>query len=281
VIIPGKFSASNFWSNFLRYDATWVTAVPTILQILLNQTFNGNTGKLRFIRSCSSSLAPATLEKLQKKFKVPVVEAYAMTEAAHQISSNERNNLIPGSVGRGKGVEIGIFSLDNDALLPVNTIGQVCIIGSNVISGYLNHETANLESFFTDSCKKKWFKTGDLGLIDANGYLWLKGRIKEMINRGGEKISPLEIDAALLQHPNIMEAVSFGVASELYGQEVEAAVVLKQSVSEDELVKFLEGKLAKFKIPKKIHITKALPKTPTGKIQRRFVAQKFENKSKL
>jgi acyl-CoA synthetase (AMP-forming)/AMP-acid ligase II len=280
VIIPPKFSASNFWNHFVKLNATWFTAVPTILQILLNHSFDGDIGQLRFIRSCSSSLAPVTLQKLQEKFKVAIVEAYAMTEAAHQISSNLRNDVNPGSVGKGRGVEIGIFSLEDDVPLPMNSIGQVCIRGSNVISGYFNNNSANLDSFFTDSSNARWFKTGDLGMIDSNGYLTLKGRLKEMINRAGEKISPLEIDSVLLQHPNVLEAVSFGVPSEVYSQEVEAAVVINKSISEDDLLNFLNGKLAKFKIPKRIYIAKSLPKTPTGKIQRRFVAQVF-NKSRL
>lgn len=281
VVIPGKFAASSFWKNVVTFGITWYSAVPTIHQILLNHSFDGNSGKLRFIRSCSSSLAPVTLEKLQDRFKVPVVEAYAMTEASHQISSNLTNDVHPGSVGRGRGVEIGIFSVNDDSVLSNGSIGQVCIIGSNVISGYFNNDNANHESFFHDSSNKRWFKTGDLGMINDGGYLWLKGRIKEMINRGGEKISPLEIDARLLEHPNVIEAVSFGVANEIYGEEVEAAVVLNKEISQEDLLDFLEDKLAKFKIPKRIHITKSLPKTPTGKIQRRFVAKAFETKPKL
>ena len=283
VIIPGKFSATGFWKDFVNFGATWYSAVPTIHQILLNHSFDGNIGKLRFIRSCSSSLAPATLKKLQQKFKVAVIEAYAMTEASHQISSNLKNDVNPGSVGKGRGVQVKIFSIEDDSPLEFGSVGQVCIMGENVISGYFNNPKADLESFFNDLNGKKWFKTGDLGLIDSKGYLWLKGRIKEIINRGGEKISPIEIDSKLLEHPNVVEAVSFGVPNEIYEQEIEAAVVLNNSkITQDDLINFLVDKIAKFKIPKRIHISKSLPKTATGKIQRRFVAQFFiEQKSKL
>ena len=283
VIIAGRFSASNFWKDFVKGNSTWFSAVPTIHQILLNHSFDGNIGKLRFIRSCSSSLASATLLKLQEKFKVPVIEAYAMTEASHQISSNLKNDIKPGSVGKGRGVEIMVFSLENNSVLGNGDVGQVCIRGENVISGYFNNHDANEESFFYDPfTNKKWFKTGDLGTLDSDGYLWLKGRLKEIINRGGEKISPLEIDSKLLEHSNVVEAVSFGVSHDIYGQEVEAAVVVNvPNISQEDLQAFLNDKLSNFKIPKRIFIVKSLPKTSTGKIQRRIVAQTFIQKSKI
>ncbi|KAG9293205.1 hypothetical protein G9A89_010542 [Geosiphon pyriformis] len=266
IVIPSKFSASTFWKDFIDYGCSWYTAVPTIHQILLQHPLP-QTGvpKIRFIRSCSSSLAPVTLHQLEEKFKAPVLEAYAMTEAAHQMTSNPLPPLPhkPGSVGIGQGVQVTILDQHGNSAEE----GEVCIKGPNVTRGYINNPTANKSSFTKDG----WFRTGDQGKFDADGYLFLTGRIKELINRGGEKISPLEIDGVLLSHPSLSEAVSFAVPDEMYGQEVHAAVVLKhgRSITENELKKFCETKLTKFKIPKRIYFTEIMPKTATGKIQRK------------
>ncbi|ORX50607.1 acetyl-CoA synthetase-like protein [Hesseltinella vesiculosa] len=270
VVIPEKFSASQFWSDFGDNQCNWYTAVPTIHQILLRQPPR-HVPHIRFIRSCSSSLAPATLHALEATFKAPVLEAYAMTEAAHQMTSNplpKHGAHKPGSVGLGQGVEVVIL---NDKGAPVDE-GEVCIKGSNVTRGYLNNPTATAEAFTQDG----YFRTGDQGKKDKDGYLILTGRIKELINRGGEKISPLEVDAALLAHPNVAEAVCFGVPDDMYGQEVHAAIVLKSgSTSEKDLQDFVVKKLAKFKVPKRIYFTNQLPKTGTGKIQRRKMVDVF------
>lgn len=230
---------------------------------------------IRFIRSCSSSLAPTTFHALKEKFKAPVLEAYAMTEASHQMTSNplpEYGESKPGSVGLGQGVEVVIL---NDKGAPVEE-GEVCIRGLNVTKGYLNNPQANAEAFTSDG----YFRTGDQGKKDKDGYVILTGRIKELINRGGEKISPLEIDAILLSHPSVAEAVSFGVPSEMYGQEVHAAVVLKSSSKhsaavEKELQDHVQSKVAKFKVPKRIYVTDQLPKGGTGKVQRRLMPDIF------
>lgn len=230
---------------------------------------------IRFIRSCSSSLAPTTFFALKEKFKAPVLEAYAMTEASHQMTSNplpEIGESKPGSVGFGHGVEVVIL---DDKGAPVEE-GEVCIRGLNVTKGYLNNPQANAEAFTADG----YFRTGDQGKKDKDGYLILTGRIKELINRGGEKISPLELDAILISHPSVEEAVSFGVPSEMYGQEVHAAVVLKSSSKpsaavEKELQDYVQSKVAKFKVPKRIYVTDQLPKGGTGKLQRRLMANIF------
>lgn len=231
---------------------------------------------IRFIRSCSSSLAPATFQALKKTFKAPVLEAYAMTEASHQMTSNplpENGESKPGSVGLGQGVEVVIL---DDKGAPVEE-GEVCIRGQNVTRGYLNNPKANEEAFTADG----FFRTGDQGRKDKDGYLVLTGRIKELINRGGEKISPLELDAVLLSHPSVAEAVSFGVPSEMYGQEVHAAVVLKTpstkpiAALEKELQDHVQSKVAKFKVPKRIYVTDQLPKGGTGKVQRRLMPDIF------
>jgi len=228
--------------------------------------------KLRFIRSCSSSLAPSTLHQLEETFKAPVLEAYAMTEAAHQITSNPLAPLPhkPGSVGFGQGVQVTILDQDGNPAVE----GEVCIKGLNVTIGYLNNPSANASSY-TDN---GWFRTGDQGKFDEDGYLFLTGRIKELINRGGEKISPLEIDSVLLSHKGIAEAVSFAVPDQIYGQEVHAAVVLKEesrNLSEKEIQNYCQEKLAKFKVPKKIYFTETMPKTATGKIQRKNISEIF------
>ncbi|XP_037040352.1 putative peroxisomal-coenzyme A synthetase [Bradysia coprophila] len=273
-VIPQRFSASTFWSDYTDMKCNWYTAVPTMHQILLQKP-PSTIPYIRFIRSCSSSLAPTTFHALKRTFKAPVLEAYAMTEASHQMTSNplpEFGESKPGTVGLGQGVEVAIL---DDKGNPVEE-GEVCVRGRNVTRGYLNNPQANAEAFTADG----FFRTGDQGKKDKDGYLILTGRIKELINRGGEKISPLELDAILLTHPSVSEAVTFGVPSEMYGQEVHAAVVLKsptKSVAavEKELQNYVQSKVAKFKVPKRIHVTDQLPKGGTGKIQRRLMANIF------
>lgn len=195
-----------------------------------------------------------------------------MTEAAHQMTSNPLPPAArkPGTVGIGQGVEVRI--LDSDGIsLPQGSEGEICIRGVNVTKGYINNDKANKESFTRDG----FFRTGDQGKLDSEGYVQITGRIKELINRGGEKISPIEVDNALAAHPAVSEAVSFALESELYGQEVGAAIVVKpgEKVTVEELKTFVAEKLARFKIPTKIWFIDIMPKTATGKIQRRLVAE--------
>lgn len=305
----GKFSASVFWHDFVSTRCNWYTAVPTIHSILLNAVksgkgdeagpfspgFKGTKPKIRFIRSCSSSLAPSTLHALEETFKAPVLEAYAMTEAAHQMTSNIAGKRFPGTVGVPVGTQISIRSLEDGAPLPPGAIGEVCVRGENVFNGYWANEKANAESFWqategeerasSDDFKgRRWFRTGDQGLLlkegEGKGNLKLTGRIKELINRGGEKISPLEVDSALLSVKEVKEAVCFGVEDHKYGEIVWAGVVLhgsQQGSKEQEakIKKALDGKIAKFKIPERIIFAQSIPKTATGKIQRRFVRDAF------
>jgi acyl-CoA synthetase (AMP-forming)/AMP-acid ligase II len=281
VVVPGKFNAMNFWQTAEAYGATWYSAVPTIHQLLLARVKKdapkpAGAEKLRFIRSCSASLPPQVLHDLEASFGAPVLEAYGMTEAAHQMSSNPlpaNGPHLPGSVGVGTDVQITIADDKGNHLKP-HERGEVCIKGPNVITGYENNPEANATSFFDG-----WFRTGDQGFLDDNGYLTLVGRLKELINRGGEKISPREIDEVLLAHPAIAEAVCFGVPHKMWGEEVEAAVTLKGDASAADLVAYCKEKLSDFKRPKQIHITEAIPRTATGKIQRRIVAQAFAPKA--
>lgn len=285
VIIPGAFSASTFWQHFVQYGATWYTAVPTIHQILLKTpaAWPKPLPKIRFIRSCSSPLSPKVFHDLEKAFGAPVLEAYAMTEAAHQMTSNPLppSKRQPGSVGLGQGVEVKILDQVGDEV-PQGKEGEISIRGENVTKGYLNNAKANAEAFTQGG----FFRTGDQGKKDADGYVFITGRIKELINKGGEKISPIELDNVLAQHPAVSEAVSFAIDDDLYGQEVGVAVVLKDGgsglevLSEQELKDWMQQRVAKFKIPKRVFFTDNMPKTATGKIQRRNVATAMLEKDK-
>jgi acyl-CoA synthetase (AMP-forming)/AMP-acid ligase II len=282
VVVPQKFSPLSFWRVARDHGATWYSAVPTIHQLLLaradkNGPRPAGAEKLRFIRSCSASLPPQVMHDLEAAFGAPVLEAYGMTEAAHQMSSNPLPPAarLPGSVGRGTDVKISIMDGEGRHL-PSGERGEVVIQGPNVVSGYENNPDANATSF-TDG----WFRTGDQGFLDENGYLTLTGRLKEMINRGGEKISPREIDEVLLAHPGVAEAVCFGAPHPTWGEEVAAAVVVRpasesgNATTGQELLAYCKEKLSDFKRPKQIHIVDAIPRTATGKIQRRVVAQAF------
>ncbi|KAL6533160.1 putative CoA ligase ccl9 [Orobanche minor] len=273
----GRFSASTFWSDMLKYNATWYTAVPTIHQIILDRHLSNPESvypKLRFIRSCSASLAPAIMARLEEAFGAPVLEAYAMTEAAHLMTSNPLpvDGLHkPGSVGKPVGQEMAILN-ENGEVQGANVNGEVCIRGPNVTKGYKNNPEANKSAF-----QFGWFHTGDLGYFDSDGYLHLVSRIKELINRGGEKISPVEVDAVLLSHPDIAQAVAFGVPDDKYGEEINCAVIPRNgsNLDEAEISRHCKKNLAAFKVPKKVFITDSVPRTATGKIQRRIVSEHF------
>nr|GMD53777.1 oxalate--CoA ligase-like [Ipomoea batatas] len=273
----GRFSASTFWSDMKTSKATWYTAVPTIHQIILDRHLSKPEPfypKLRFIRSCSAALAPSILARLEEAFEAPVLEAYAMTEATHLMASNplpEDGPHVPGSVGRPVGQEMAILD-ENGVAQESGAHGEVCIRGPNVTKGYKNNPEANKSAF-----QFGWFHTGDLGYLDAHGYLHLVGRIKELINRGGEKISPIEVDAVLISHPEVAQAVAFGVPDDKYGEEINCAIIPSEgsNINEEEVLRFCKKNLAAFKVPKKVFITDSLPKTATGKIQRRIVAEHF------
>lgn len=280
IVVPAKFNPLSFWRTAKDHGVTWYSAVPTIHQLLLARADPGagkpaGAERLRFIRSCSASLPPQVMHDLEAAFGAPVLEAYGMTEAAHQMASNplppaERK---PGSVGCGTDVRISIMDAAGTHLAP-GQHGEVVIQGPNVITGYENNPEANAKSF-TDG----WFRTGDQGFLDEQGYLTLVARIKELINRGGEKISPREIDEVLLAHPAVAEAVCFGVPHAMWGEEVEAAVVVREPIASADLLAYCRERLSDFKRPKQIHITETIPRTATGKIQRGVVAKAFSQAS--
>jgi acyl-CoA synthetase (AMP-forming)/AMP-acid ligase II len=279
VVVPAKFNPLSFWRTVRDTGATWYSAVPTIHTLLLARATGERpqgAENLRFIRSCSASLSPELMEGLEKAFGAPVLEAYGMTEASHQMASNPLPPKArkPGFVGPGTGVKIGIMDAEGN-LLPSGTAGEVVIQGPNVIEGYENNPEANATSFTNG-----WFRTGDQGILDADGYLQLVARIKELINRGGEKISPREIDEVLLTHPSVAEAVAFGVPHPTWGEEVAAIVVLKGAATEADVLSFCKERLADFKRPKKIHIVETIPRTATGKIQRKNIATQFAGEAK-
>jgi acyl-CoA synthetase (AMP-forming)/AMP-acid ligase II len=272
---PG-FNALKFFAEMAEARPTWYTAVPTMHQAILTRAARHKEiiarNPLRFVRSSSSSMPPTVIAELEAVFKCPVIEAYGMTEATHQMASNPLNGVRkPGSVGLAAGPEVAIMD-EAGRLLGKGETGEVVIRGPSVTAGYENNPKANAAAF-TDG----WFRTGDEGVIDADGYLSLTGRLKEIINRGGEKISPREIDEALMNHPAVLQAVAFALPHPMLGEEVGAAVVLREgsSATEQELGAFLAERLAAFKTPRKILFLAEIPKGATGKLQRIGLAQKL------
>ncbi len=264
------FDALRFFRWFAETNPTWYTAVPTMHQAILGRAARNaeviKAGRLRLIRSSSSSMPPQVMVELERVFGVPVIEAYGMTEAAHQMASSP---LPPaaryaGSVGIAAGPELAIMNEAGD-LLKANEIGEVVIRGRNVTAGYESNPEANAKAFTSG-----WFRTGDQGYLDHAGYLRLTGRLKELINRGGEKLSPVEIEIALLDHPQVAQAVAFAMPHPMLGEEVAAAIVLRNGaqVDENELRDFVAARLAHFKVPRKVVFLEAIPKGPTGKLQR-------------
>jgi acyl-CoA synthetase (AMP-forming)/AMP-acid ligase II len=227
----------------------------------------------RAARSSSSSLPPQVLAELEATFKAPVIEAYGMTEAAHQMACNPLPPGIrkPGTVGIAAGPEIAIMNTEGD-LLPMGSTGEIVIRGDNVTLGYENNAKANQEAFTNG-----WFRTGDQGSLDSDGYISITGRLKEIINRGGEKISPREVDEVLMDHPAVAQVVCFGMPHNKLGEEVAAAVVLKEgaSATEKDLRDYTASRLADFKVPRKILLMDEIPKGATGKLQRIGMAQKL------
>lgn len=280
VVVPGKFDANVAWQDFVASGCSWLSGTPSALQILLHAPNAGPDLGIKFLRSCSSPLLPSTFKELQRVFDCPVLEAYAMTENSHQMTTNIPGQATPGYVGKASGsVRLCIFS-DDPAAGPLATDvqGEICITGPSVTRGYLDNPEANDKAFFTESDGTLWFRTGDIGVLDsqAGGNLRIVGRKSEIINRGGEKISPPEVDEAIIlcATPHVREAACFAVPDAFFGQEVEAAVVLARDAPEElreeaTIQRLLEERLALFKIPKRIHFFEdKIPKGPTGKIQR-------------
>ena len=272
---PG-FDALKFFAAMDESKPTWYTAVPTMHQAILTRAPRNREiiarNPLRFLRSSSSSMPPQVIGELEATFHAPLIEAYGMTEAAHQMASNPLHGVRkPGSVGLAAGPEIAIMD-ESGKLLGAGETGEIVIRGENVTPGYENNPKANAEAF-----THGWFRTGDQGVMDAEGYVTLTGRLKEIINRGGEKISPREVDEALMDHPAVLQVVTFAVPHDKLGEDVAAAVVLRegQAATEAELKTFLSTKIAAFKTPRTILFLAEIPKGATGKLQRIGLAQKL------
>ena len=273
---PG-FNALRFFHWLEEVRPTWTTGVPTMHRAILERARRNPEilarRRLRLIRSSSASLRPALMAQIEKTFDAPVIESYGMTEASHQMASNPLPPLVrkPGSVGRAAGPEVAILGADGK-LLPTGESGEIVVRGPNVTSGYVNNPEANAAAFVNG-----WFRTGDQGVLDDEGYLRINGRLKEMINRGGEKISPLEVDTVLMEHPAVQLALTFAVPHEKLGEEVAAAVVVREghSLTERELREFAGQHLVQYKVPHKFVFVKELPRGPTGKLQRIGLAAKL------
>lgn len=276
VVATAGFDAFAFFNQLTTFAPTYYTAVPTMHQMIIDRgarRAEGELPRLRFIRSSSASLPSSVLEQLEAMFAAPVVEAYGMTEATHQMCANPLppGQRKPRSVGIPTGIELAVL---DEAGMPVATgaTGQIAIRGETVVASYQDNPQATKDAF-----RNGWFLTGDEGYLDSDGYLYLTGRLKELINRGGEKISPLEVDEALLRHDDVAQAVTFAVAHRKLGEDVAAGVVLRpeRNVSERELKEFLAQSLAAFKVPRSIIFLDELPKGATGKLQRIGLAERL------
>jgi len=272
VVVPTKFNALTFWKTVRENRVTWYSGVPTMHQLLLARAHHKpvEAASLRFIRSCSAPLSAELIHKIESLFGVPFVEAYGMTEAAHQMTSNPLppRHRKAGSVGVGAGLRVSIMDTEGNHLA-IGQRGEVAIQGANVFRGYANNPEANARTFVNG-----WFRTGDEGWLDSDCYLHLTGRIKDIIIRGGENVAPHEVDEVLLKHPAVAAAVTFGFTHPTLGEEVAAAVVLREphGATESALIKHCRELLAEYKSPKKIYLVKSIPTTATGKIRRRAVA---------
>jgi len=276
VCAPG-FDPAAFFPWLEEFRPTWYTAVPTMHQAVLAEAPAHRDAvarhSLRFIRSCSSALPPRVMAQLEAAFGVPAVESYGMTEAAHQMATNPLppGARKPGSVGLAAGPEVAILDEAGNPL-PDGQTGEVALRGASVTAGYEGNPEANAKAFANG-----WFRTGDQGYRDADGYLFLTSRLKEIINRGGEKIGPREVDEALLEHPAVAQAVTFALPHPSLGEVPAAAVTLRPSAAATgrEIRAFAAGRLAAFKVPQRVLILDALPKGPTGKLQRIGLAERL------
>ena len=276
VCTPG-FYAPLFFDWLAAHTPTWYTAVPTMHQSILARARANSEwlerSRLRMVRSSSASLPPSVMAELEHLLGVPVIEAYGMTEAAHQIASNPLPPGVrkAGSVGIPAGPQVAVMD-DYGRLLPQGERGEIVLRGANITAGYAHAEEANARAF-TDG----WFRTGDQGYQDAEGYLFITGRLKEQINRGGQKISPREVDEVLLAHPGVAQAVTFAIAHPTLGEEVGAAIVLAQGATLDpaQIREYAAARLAFYKVPSRVVIVDEIPKGPTGKVQRIGLAAKL------
>jgi amino acid adenylation domain-containing protein len=283
IICLPEFTTEYFALSFQEFQPTWYSASPTIHQVILDYLNNNpeiiKHSKLRFIRSASAPMSVKLIEALEKLLQIPFIESYGMTEASPQIASNRFNHRKLGSVGQPINVEVGIISEDGHFFSEGET-GEIVVRGENIINGYENNTLANEQSFIDG-----WFKTGDLGYLDEEGYLFITGRCKDIINHGGEKISPQEIETVLLNHPAVADVLCFPIPHPVLGENVGAVITLQSGFeTADDFFKrqliqiireFVAQKLTYFKVPQTILIVPNIPKSLNGKIKRNNLAEKY------
>jgi long-chain acyl-CoA synthetase len=269
--LPHRFGVSNYWNLAVQYRCTWINVVPTIISYLVNGPDPAekklDTSRIRFCRSASAPLPPSQHRAFEQKFNIGVIETMGLTETAAPCFTNplDRSRRKIGSPGQAFGNEAKIVDKEGNTLGPGET-GEIMVRGANVMKGYYK----NAEETAKTLTKEGWLHTGDLGYLDRDGFVFVTGRIKELIIKGGENIAPREIDEALLKHPAVLEAAAVGIPDQHYGQEIMACVILKsgQRCSEDELREFCRKELGVYKTPKVFRFVDELPKGPSGKVQR-------------
>jgi len=277
IVLPRRFSASAFWPALAKYEATWFNAVPTIYSILLNrpkeEAENLDLSRLRFGRSASAALPVSVLTTFREGFNTGIIETYGISETASQVTTNpkETSKQKAGSAGKAQGCKVKIINQEGQEL-PPGQEGEIMVKGENVMKGYYKNPEATAEAVTPDG----WFHSGDLGSLDEDGFVFITGRIKELIIRGGENIQPREIDEVLYSHSKIQDAATVGIPDPLWGEEVKSFVVLRpgEECSEEELLKYCGERLAAFKCPKSIAFIEEMPKSPGGKIIRRKLVEK-------
>lgn len=278
VLLPerGRFSARTFWDDMRAADASWFTAVPTILQILLQRSSREYPGPrevpLKFVRSCSAPLNTATARGMERTFQAPVLSAYGMTETTHQAASQSLHGPVkPGSVGRASGVNLRVADQDG-RICPAGAVGEVWVHGPTVARGYLANPAGTARTFAGG-----WFRTGDLGSVDEDGYLFITGRIKNIINRGGEKISPEHVEAILAGCTGVIEAAVFAIPDATYGERVGAVVVVSEneSIGAETILQDCRSRLSPFEMPERLEVVPTLPHTAKGAIDRRAVEDQY------
>ena len=273
IILPLRYSPKTFWEDLTEHNVTWYTTTPTMYRLILQlPPPKVMPPRLRFIRCSASPLPPALFRELESRFRVPVVDSYGLTETSSFCTSNPLppGLQLPGSVGIPQGPEISIRD-QAGALLNAGDEGEIYMRGENITKGYLNDPDANARAFTPDG----FFRTGDSGYIDANNYLFITGRIREFINKGGEKISPVELDNIFMQHPAVAEAATFSVPDDIYGQDVGLALTLRkgEQVERSKLKRWIRARVSAHKVPVMIFLVQELPKTATGKTQRQVLSQ--------
>jgi len=267
--MPPKFSAGKFWGTTTRFECTWINVVPTIVSYVLEGAAppRESIARIRFCRSASAPLPPDHLRAFQEKFGIGVIETMGLTETVAPAFSNPLDPAMRkvGSVGRPSGCEARIVN-EHGVELPDGTAGEIVIRGPQVTPGYYKNEAATAGAFFPGG----WFRSGDIGVRDADGFYFVTGRIKELIIKGGENIAPREIDEVLLRHPAVLDAAAVGVPDRHYGQEIMACVIRREghACSEDELKAFCTEHLGRYKTPNTIYFVDELPRGPSGKVQR-------------